>query len=251
MPLNQSLWEGVYSGFAEAGGDLDVFDSEIWIDKQKSKVQIALESYQDNNTISKDYPLPTVIAMLLSQQDKLRVLDFGGGMGLQYLDIISKVPEAKGRLEYYVVDGKASIANRPSSLNQFVNLHFSSELDDLNIKADIIHIGSTLQYIEEWKAILSTLAGIFAPKYFVFSDLLAGDIPTFVSHQSFYDKKIPITMLNTGEFMDTLESLSFKPIYQVYFEATILGKNELPNMALPENYRIKHAIHVIFKRNFK
>lgn len=242
-----SVWEGVYTSFVEAGGDLDAFDSDIWIDKQKCKVQIALESYQDNNTISKDYPLPTVIAMLLSQQDKLRVLDFGGGMGLQYLDIISKVPEAKGRLEYYVVDGKASIANRPSALNQFINLHFCSELDDLNIKADIIHIGSTLQYIEDWKGLLQSLVDKFKPKYFVFSDLAVGDIKTFITHQVFYEKRIPVRMMNVIEFINILTKLSFCLMYKTYFETTILGHNELPNHSLPKDYRIKHSLNMVFK----
>ncbi len=86
----------------------------------------------------------------------------------------------------------------------------------------------------------------FKPKYFVFSDLLVGDIKTFVSHQIFYDKKIPIIMLNINEFNSVLRELCFESIYQAYFQLPILGYNELPNFGLPEKFRLKHSYNMIF-----
>ena len=152
-----SVWEGVYNSFFEAGGDLDAFDSDIWIDKQKQRIYEGLEKYNQGTFTTKDYPLPLVIAMELSQKKTLKVLDFGGGMGLQYLEMISKVPESEERVNYYVVDGKTSFDNRPSELNQFSCLNFSLNLDELPCEFDIIHIGSTLQYIENWENMLQIL----------------------------------------------------------------------------------------------
>jgi len=247
MHLNNSLWEGVYNSFAEAGGDLDAFDSDIWIDKQKSRILNALNAYHTQSTVSKDYPLSLVVAMALAQKDQLHVLDFGGGMGLQYLEMIAQVPESQNRVECYVVDGQASTDNRPAELSQFSKLHFLQDFNDLNSAVDIVHIGSTLQYIEDWKRLLQSLVDQFTPKYFVFSDLLAGDIPTFVSHQIFYNKKIPMMMFSLNEFMEVLGKLFFKPIYKTNFQASILGRNELPNHSLPEKYRIKYTFNCIFK----
>ncbi len=157
MHLNQSLWQGVYNSFAEAGGDTDAFDSDI--------------------------------------------------------------------------------------------LHFHSSLDDVNRDVDIIHIGSTLQYIEDWKGLLTSLNEKYNPKYFVFSDLLAGDVPTFVSHQIFYDKKIAINIYDLKDFKGVINYLSFILIYDSYFQTRILEQDNLPNSALPDGYRLKHSRNMIFKNN--
>jgi putative methyltransferase (TIGR04325 family) len=243
-----SVWEGVYNSFAEAGGDLDAFDSDIWVDKQKSRIYSALEDYNTKNTISKDYPLPLVVAMALSQKEQLKILDFGGVMGLQYLEMISKAPESQNTVDYYVLDGKTSIDNRPKELNQFSKLHFMQDIDDINFHVDIIHIGSTLQYIEDWEELLQSLVNKFAPKYFVFSDLMAGDIPMFVSHQIFYDKRIPVVMFSLNDIKNLFKEMFFKNIYQSSFDASILGSAELPNYALPEELRLKYSRNIIFTK---
>lgn len=54
-----SVWKGVFKTFKEAGGDLDAFDTDIWINKQKDRIYYALENYKTGNFVSKDYPLPT------------------------------------------------------------------------------------------------------------------------------------------------------------------------------------------------
>ena len=245
-----SVWEGVYSSFAEAGGDLDAFDSDVWIDKQKSRILNALEDHNTKNIVSKDYPLPLVVAIALSQKEQLKILDFGGGMGLQYLEMISKAPESQNTVDYYVLDGKTSIDNRPKELNQFSKLHFMQDIDDINFHVDIIHIGSTLQYIEDWKGLLQSLADKFAPKYFVFSDFLAGDIPTFVSHQIFYEKKIPHIFFNLSDFCDFMtEKFSSSLLFRTKFIRSILNQEEVfPNFALPEKFRIDRACNLVFAR---
>lgn len=243
-----SVWEGVYSSFAEAGGDLDAFDSDIWIDKQKSRILNALEDYNTKNIVSKDYPLPLVVAMALSQKDQLKILDFGGGMGLQYLEMVAKVPESQSKVDYYVIDGKSSIANRSTELNQFLNLHFLQDFNDMNFPVDIIHIGSTLQYIEDWKELLQSLVNKFAPRYFVFTDLMAGDIPTFVSHQIFYEKRIPHMFLNLTDFFDFMkETFSMNVLFKTKFIRSILNQEEVfPNFALPKEYRIDRTYNLVF-----
>ncbi|MDP2364242.1 MAG: methyltransferase, TIGR04325 family, partial [Ignavibacteria bacterium] len=196
-----------------------------------------------------DYPIPLVVGMLLATREKLSVLDFGGGMGLQYLEVIAKVPVAKERLDYYIMDGNASIQNRPDELNQFNKLKFISNIEDLKEPIDIIHIGSTLQYVNDWKFLIFDLKTKYQPMYFVFSDLLAGDVPTFVSHQIFYEKRIPVHMLNIDEFISFMKSLGFDNSYQSLFQSNILGRETLSNFELPENKRIRKTINIIFRNN--
>lgn len=189
--------------------------------------------------------------MVLTQKEGLSILDFGGGMGIQYLETISKVPNSKNKIDYYVIDGKASIDNCPIELHQFTKLNFFSSLDNVNLEMDIIHIGSTLQYIEDWQNLLITLNQKYKPKYFVLSDLLAGTIPTFVSHQIFYDKKIPHIFFNIKEFENfMLYELKFNMLFKAKLIRNILGQEEiLPNFALPSTHRIDRSLNLVFTTN--
>lgn len=252
MPLaiRDNLWEGVYENFAEADGDLDAFSTDIWVSKQKDRIYAALDNLNQGSFVSKDYPLPLVISMLLCEKDHISVIDFGGGMGLQYLEMIAKVPMAKDKVSYLVVDEISSIQHRPPELNQFNMLKFFSNFNGIEgSNQDIIHMGSTLQYIEDWKGLLQTLNRKFKPKYFVFSDLLAGNVPSFVTRQIFYEKKIPVNILNIEEFKDYMRTQSFCINYQTLFQNIILGNTTFPNSLLPEKNRLSMASNLIFKRS--
>lgn len=165
--------------------------------------------------------------------------------------MISKVSEAKNKIDYYVVDEKQSLDNRPFELNKFSRLHFMQNFKDVNSNIDIIHIGSTLQYIEDWKSLLEALNDRFKPAYFVFSDLLAGNIPTFVSHQIFYKKKIPHLFINFSEFSDFMvQKLSLKILFKTKFIRKILNQEEVfLNYSLPEKFRIDLSYNLVFARS--
>ncbi|MGV8948014.1 MAG: methyltransferase, TIGR04325 family [Candidatus Paracaedibacter sp.] len=246
-----SVWEGVFKSFEEAGGDLDAFESNQWIEKQKIKILNKHADLENANLgISKDYPLPLVVSMLLSQQNEISILDFGGGMGAQYLEILAQVPYSREKMKYCIVDGEATIKNVPSQLKKYSNLMFVTSLEALEEPADIVHIGSALQYIEKWEGLLSNLIQKYQPKYLVFSDLLAGDVPTFVSHQIFYGKKIPHKILSWVDFESYLtDTLGFCLKFKSKFIRSILNQEEVfPNFGLPPTHRIERALNAIFYR---
>lgn len=171
-------------------------------------------------------------------------------MGLQYLEVISKVPDALTQMVYHIIDGKTSIVNKPKELHEFCNLYFHHSLETINESVDVVHIGSTLQYIEEWQGLLKELDVRYQPEYFVFSDLLAGDVPTFVSHQIFYDKKIPHLFINLSEFINFMrEKVNMNVLFQTKFIRAILNQEDIfPNQALPESHRIDRSYSLVFRR---
>lgn len=244
-----SVWEGVFKSFSEAGGDLDAFDSDIWIEKQKKKIKNVFNEYEKGNTFSRDYPLPLVLAMVLAQKKKVSVLDFGGGMGMQYLDVLGKVPNAKESVEYVILDGNVTIRNVPNFMNQFKKLRYYSDLTQVKRKFDIVHIGSTLQYIEDWRGLLTYLVQKFDPLYFVFSDLMTGNIPTFVSHQIFYGKRIPHIFLSSRNFLEYVQRYNYKIIFHSKFIHEILGQEKIfPNFGLPKCFQLDRPSHLVFMR---
>lgn len=249
-----SIWEGVFNSFAETNCDLDVHADAIWINKQQNKINTQLELLENNSlsspsAISRDYPLAIVVAILLAQQDNVNILDFGGGMGSQYLELIAKIPKAMDNIHFHVIDNDATVQNLPSKIHNFTRLTFASTLHSNNFTTDIVHIGSTLHYIDDWQGLLQNLLSIYQPKYLILSDLLAGDIPTFVSCQLYYGKRIPIRMFNLAEVCAFIEQFGLKNIYQALYEVELLGQKTLANFALPEQYRLNNTVNIIFYNN--
>lgn len=250
-----SVWEGIYKSFAEAGGDLDVFETDMWIDKQKEKILEEINNQENSilteSEISKDYPLAVVVAMILGQLDTISVLDFGGGMGLQFLELLRKVSQTES-IKYYIVDNHKITSQVPKQIKVYKNLSFHNTLGELGQrKMDVLHIGSALQYIENWTEFLEKLNKQFNPDYFVFSDLLAGNVRTFVTHQIYYGKRIPHLFINIDEFLNyMLHNLHTKLLFKSKFIRKILNQESIfPNYGLPDKYRIDRPYSLVFKKS--
>lgn len=243
-----SVWEGVFETFDEAGGDFSAFDSDTWLNKQKERVlaeQRALITKQPR--VTKDYPLPLVVAMMLAAQKQVSILDFGGGMGVQYFDLLRSAPEAELCASYHIVEGDATLQQIPPEVRAYKNLFFYKDLDAIAQKTfDLIHLGSVLQYVDDWQGLLKHLA-TFKPKFLVFSDLLSGYIPTFVTQQIYYEKRIPTRFFNWDSLVRYIQkTLSMRLLYRINFCTRILGSEDFPNSAFPETHRINRPLNAVF-----
>eukprot|EP00210_Caulerpa_lentillifera_P009586 g9143.t1 len=253
--IPKSVWEGVFDTFEDAGGDLDAFDSDIWIQKQQKKILSLHEGIENLNdpsdaSISRDYPLPLVVAMILTQQERTSILDFGGGMGEQYLELLAKIPDTREKIDYVVIDGSKTIQSVPSVVKKLAHISFYDQITDVpETIFDIVHMGSTLQYIDDWRGLLKTLVEKFKPRYFIFSDLLSGDIPTFVSHQIFYGKRIPVRFHTLSTIISFFKIIGYSAIFRSLLRSRILGNENLPMDELPESHRLKIAMNICFSRD--
>lgn len=251
-----SVWEGVYENFSQAGNPSSAFSETIWIEKQRKKI---LEQFYDlneknfipNHVPSYEYPLTVVASLLMAGNKKLSILDFGGGMGSGYLDILSKIPNAIENCNYYIIENEKLIAQLPNELKDLKNLFFVNSYANFSRENSplILHFGSSMQYISDWKGLITNLCEELNPEYLVLSDLHAGDIPSFVTNQIFYEHKIPQWFLNYNEVVNFMFEQRYHLIYQSYFIRKILEQEEcFPNFALPESMRIHRPINVIFSR---
>lgn len=248
-----SVWEGVFSSFAEAGGDQDAFDTPAWLERQKQAATQALSAYLSGTARSRDYPLATVLAILVAERKRLNVLDFGGGLGVQALDCLAKVPllrSAEFDCLFQVLDGAILLNSRPPELDQVTQIRFCLSMDEVSGPLDVLHIGSTLQYVEDWKELLKTLLSRFRPNYLILSDLVMGAVPTFVSRQKFMDKRIAVNFFN-AEDMERFLTLdcNHEILYRSQYVCKILGSEEVfPNADLPETHRIERTSHLVLRR---
>ncbi|MBI4031692.1 MAG: hypothetical protein HY370_08430, partial [Proteobacteria bacterium] len=114
--------------------------------------------------------------------------------------------------------------------------------------ADIVHLGSTLQYIDDWRKLLTDLATQFQPDFFVLSDLLVGDMPSFVTAQNYYGQTIPARFINVGEFLDFwAEKMPYRLVYRSLYQP-LSSDDYFSQSGLPETHRIKKPCNLVFAK---
>ncbi|NQV99224.1 MAG: methyltransferase, TIGR04325 family [Rhodospirillales bacterium] len=252
----ESIWSGVYSSFAESGGDQTVFDQAHWLEsvtataKQKSKEMSDSKTGIPSLAITQDYILPVVATLTQIYRKQLKILDFGGGLASSYLDVMACIQNSED-LEFHIVEVDSLINKAKTLLPDESQLFFHTSLPVLD-DIGIVHIGSALQYIEDWKGLITKLAEYNADT-FILAHLPAGDIPnSFVTLQSYYGHRIPCWFWNIADIVDHMDTVGYELSFKSRHLVKILGKvGALPMAALPEEYRLEDFCQLIFAKKTK
>ena len=248
-----NVWEGVYESWEEAPGDDDAFDDNVWLGKVSQRAKDTLAEYRKSSTLSpvtriRDYILPVAASMISSSsKSDLKVLDFGGGMAASYLPLISSLPDSNN-IEFHVIEGKGICLKSKEILGDFKKLYFHEKLPKNSHSFDIVHGGSSIQYVEDWRSLLAKFFD-YCPQLLILEDLMAGDVKTFITIQNYYGKKIRSWFLNINEIIESVEQYKYKLIYKTQFTHDILGKvGPLPMENFSPPYRLDYGSHLMFER---
>jgi len=252
MKTNEfKIWEGVYKNWGDAPGDEDVFDGDIWVQKITRRAEEARRDYLAPGSISPaaishNYVLPVVAGMALGFGNKpLRILDFGGGLAASYFSVVAALPESE-KIEFHVVEGKKVCEQARVMFQNEPLLHFHDKLPKLTDPVHIVHSGSALQYIEDWKGLLADLCS-YRPCYMVLADVMSGDVETFITLQQFYGKKIRFRFINIEELLSEIKSLGFELLYKSNYAGRICDAVKPLDMELFEDkYQLTYASQLIF-----
>src|SRR4051812_49264788 len=111
------IWEGIYERFPSAHG-VSAFANPMMLDRWSEKITEAMTGIEtnapvDDVSISHEYPVILLLALLASER-KIRVLDFGGGLGQTFLSVCAASPNI-GRIDYHIVE-LAQLVERGSAL---------------------------------------------------------------------------------------------------------------------------------------
>lgn len=247
------IWEGIYSNFDEVPSCNDGFESNRWIDTNYQKTKSIIENYNSEEFVNENAKynssiLSVVIALTLALQAKIKVLDFGGGMGITYIQTKAALPD-ESPLEFTVVEGEKNCIKARRLFGDDIGIKFCNTLPE-NESFDIIHISSSLQYIEDWKGLVKTLCEKYNTSYFVFNDLPAGDIKnTFATYQNYYESKIPYWFFKIDDVVELLAESGYQLLHKANFAASILGNQErVPQDNFPKEYQIGYAKNLIFQK---
>jgi putative methyltransferase (TIGR04325 family) len=170
------------------------------------------------------------------------VLDIGGGYGETYLHL--KQATIK-RFKYRVFDLPFVISQSKPELLEFEEIKFCQSLDDVDIVPHIVYFGSSLQYFNDYKNILSE-AMSYKPLFIVVSDTPMGNIDTFACAQvNMPGIVIPRWVFNQNEISLILKTEGYELIHD---SANFYPFHNFNNYAL--NYKdIAHKNTIFIKKN--
>jgi putative methyltransferase (TIGR04325 family) len=181
-------------------------------------------------------------------KNKLRFLDFGGGLGNTYLLMCSGCI-SQNDFEFYIVESEEICNKGRDIFKDYKKIHFRNELPKDVISFDIIHLGSSIQYVEDWKELLTAFAK-YNPEYILLADVPAGNIPTYATIQNYYESKIPYWFFNINDIIKAMSSFSYTLSFKSICKDIRLGKDQpLPQDNFPKEYRVGDTCNLLFSRN--
>jgi putative methyltransferase (TIGR04325 family) len=248
---NFNVWDGVYRSFAEAPAVGPGFDGAVAHERGVAAaydIRASLDAGKplDYSLRQRNALLPVVVAAVLTQQDKARVLDFGGGLGSGYLVLLKTVPQTHASVEYNVVEVEGICRAGAQLFAGGKGPVFLPALPD-GIDYDLVHTASAMQYIEDWRTVVARLAGYGAP-FMVFADAFVGPFASFVTLQNYYGSRIRHWFLNADEFIDEVCRHGYELAARLDCDARILGTyGPLPMQNFPPKLQLPHSSNLLFR----
>lgn len=238
-------WEGIYRNYNEAPRSGPAFEGDIWLDARRRNFERQLHAISDRKTSAKfvdeDTLLPFLVSIISAETDKIRILEFGGGLGESYLDLKSVVDPAIA-IDYHVVEMARTCAQGLELFHGDHGIHFHSELPARLPAIDVVYVRSALQYVEDYAGLLRQLCA-YSARFVLFVKLSAGNIPTFATAQrNLRGSTIPYWFINIRQLIQIMADAG----YLLVFKNNLAKEYDQENF--PEAYRLKHACNMLFAR---
>jgi putative methyltransferase (TIGR04325 family) len=121
-------------------------------------------------------------------------------------------------------------------------IRFHASLPEVSGSFDVVHLRSSLQYVEDYAGLIGKLCG-YRPRYLFFTDLSAGDFPTFASaQQNLAGTVVPYWFLNRGEVIKLCGEHGFHLIFR-----GVMGRDR-DQSNFPPEYRMGRTSNLLFAR---
>lgn len=241
------MWSGIYSHFDQVPMIGPGFEGRHFAEQTQSHTRRLLESARRRETIPttcEDSLLPMLASLVAEKAREVRVLDFGGGTGAAYVNVVNSIPSGS-EIKFEVVETASACELGQELFADDPCIRFHPALPYRLAPIDIVHISSALQYVSDYRKTLVDLCSFRAP-YFLLVNLSAAAIPTYATAQHVYnDMIVPYWFLNLDEVIDILASESYR----------LLWKSSLPReydqSNFPAEYRMGRSCNLLFRQDGK
>lgn len=174
------VWRGVYRRFADVPNRGETYNSARLAEMTVSFTRDV--SLRPEAHVPRDGGLLAMLASSLARPEQpVRIVDFGGGAGVDYILLRHVTRGRPFALDYLVIDHEVTCAQARALHRDGGDIRFAPSLDEVTA-ADIVHASASLPYVEDWRAMLARLFG-FGATYVMISNVMVGTAPTFVTGQ--------------------------------------------------------------------
>jgi putative methyltransferase (TIGR04325 family) len=243
-----NVWEGIYSHYRDVPATGEGFDGEVWVERTAAYTKRILDLSKSHRTVSTEVVnehllLPLLVSLICKQaKETVKILDFGGGMGVTFIHLARSLTACPS-FKYYVVERERVCEEGSRLLQHDERINFCPELPAELPDLDVVYISSALQYIEDYKSILKALSA-YQPKYFLFTKLSAGDFPTYATAQkNVQGSVVAYWFININEVVEIMSEYGYSLLYKSALEQTYDQEN------FPEEYRMGQTCNLLFSRN--
>jgi putative methyltransferase (TIGR04325 family) len=237
-------WRGVYSQFRQAPSCGPGFASDEWITIVRDVTKRTRDAAERCGTIppfaGDRAMLPFLAATIGAPSERIAILDFGGGMGADYVHVTAGLPR-HWDIAYHLVESPRVCETGAALWTGDARIHFYSFLPP-DLQVDIVYIRSSLQYVEDYQGLLRQLAG-YRPRYFLLIDQPAGDIPTYVTAQ--YNVKgsvYPYRFFNVREIIGIMAQLGYVLVF------TGRQEKQYDRSNFPPSHRLEQMSNLLFEQ---
>lgn len=252
------IWDGIYENFAQVPVMGDGFGGDVWLSETQRYTQAAAMALRNSRgeipeSVAQYHALFSLLVAALSGERPVRVVDFGGGMGIGFASLMRLASQAgacgthsEAGVEYLVVDSEESCERGRQLFADFPEVKFASELPEQvtpkafdncspgveplqpwetssaksnaesvgNGAVDVLVLSSVIQFVEDYEGVLKKLARL-APSFWFFTFVPAGDIPTFASAQlNVPGSVLPIWFFNVRELVAKMEAVGYRLVFK-------------------------------------
>ena len=240
-PAPPPVWSGVYPRLSDVPAHRAEFGDDL-IGEMVTTVAAALSLLRAGQKPHLWHePLALLAGALASAQQRISVVDFGGGAGSGFAQLLASLPPSV-TLAYEVVDSEAMCTAGRKLFADDRRIRFSTTLPPRGAAVDVVYANSVLQYIEDYPRALQQLAAVGAPFVFL-GRLAAGRGPTFATRQLNVPGRVfPYWFLNRDEVIAVMAQHG----YQLACDSLVDHAYDQTN--LPESHRAERFRNVLFAR---
>ncbi len=245
LPLN--TFEGIYENFSDIKNATGYDSQESLKDTYTETVEKFRNFLVDEKILPQPTPrsqisnlLPMLVATFMDREKEISILDYGGGMGTSYIDCLNSIDCAN--IKYYVIDLMKKIELGRKIFPQEYSILFLEDISELH-KVNIVYLGSTLQYIQDYKALLAELISK-APKYILLTDHFMGKMKTFATTQvNMQGRRMAYWIFELKEIIQLFRDNNYSLIYKsVNYQPCHHFDN------FPLDYRVAGSCNLLFRK---
>jgi putative methyltransferase (TIGR04325 family) len=240
MRARSPVWDGIYASRRDVPAVRDEYDAEL-IDEMVSTTTAAWREVGAGRKPVLWHEALSLLAGAMSDRGALRVIDFGGGVGSGFVQLLSSLP-GDVALDYVIVESAAMCQAGRSIFGADTRIGFETRLPAVSEALDIVYLNAVLPYIDDYRAVLQQIAGL-APRHVLFARLAAGDVPTFASRQlNLPGRVFPYWFLNLGEVIQIMTGAGYRLASDGH------GEHHYDVSNFPETHRVGRLRTVLFAR---